>query len=182
MSLNLLPSQAKFQADKIKIQAKIKKYLIVVSSLWLVAVVIVFGYQLTVRNKLNKLMSNNKNLATNYAKESKQIFLSNRLKYQVKQIGEILNDRFEYSVPFRMVDTLFPENITVLNYQLTDKDVFNITGVVSGNKNVTILEEKQDQINKGKINGFSQAKLITLSTKSGLWNFTMEVEIKNGGK
>lgn len=178
MNLNLLPSQAKFQAARIKLKANIKKFLIILGAVWVSIILAVVVTWVVINTKVTNSNKKYSDVAKKYASLSQNVILSERLKYQAKLVGKILNERFEYSVPLKQVDSLFSSKITVDKFEIRDQSRFAISGSFSGNKNMDEIEDKAKQINSGLIDGFSGAKITTLTTAAGLWKFEMEVTIK----
>lgn len=178
MNLNLLPSQAKFQAARIKLKETIKKFLIGFSVVWFILVLVVVGLWLAANASLSNSLKRYDETAAQYISLSNNIFLSERLKYQAKLVGKVLKDRFEYSVPLRKIDNLFSSNIKVEKSDIRDQSNFVLTGSFSGNKNMEEIEKKIQDINAGLVEGFTGAKVTALSTSAGLWKFEVEVTTK----
>lgn len=178
MNLNLLPSQAKFQAARIKLKARIKVFLIGISGLWFVLILVVVGMWIAANAKVSSSTKKYNEAAKQYVALSSNVTLSERLKYQAKLVGKILNERFEYSTPLKKVSSLFSEKIIVEKFEIRDQNSFVLSGMFSGNKNMDEIEKKTQDINAGLVEGFTSAKVTALTTIAGLWKFEVEVTTK----
>lgn len=178
MNLNLLPSQAKFQAARIKLKARIKIFLIGISSLWLILIMVVVGMWMVSNAKVNTSVKKYNEAVKQYVSLSNNVTLSERLKYQAKLVGKILNERFQYSTPLRNVSKLFSDKITVEKFDIREQNSFVLGGFFSGNKNMDEIEKKTQDINSGLVEGFTSAKVTALTTVAGSWKFEVEVTTK----
>ena len=177
-NLNLLPSQAKFQAAKIKLKKTLYYYMSVAGVLWLAVVIILivlyFGsdYILSLQNKKYEQAFNSlQSLSTN-------IVTSQLLKYRTKVLGEVLDDRFEYSTAFNKINSLFKEEIRVVNFELEDKSKFLVTVETSGKDNVNNIEDKVTEINLGKVDGFDKAVIDNANKTGDDWLLQLELYLK----
>lgn len=178
MNLNLLPSQAKFQAARINLKLKIRTFLIGFSVVWFVLIMVVLGMWIVVNSRITSSAKKYAEAAKQYDSLSNDVTLSQRLKYQAKLVGRILTDRFEYSVPLQNVNNLFSNKINVEESNIRDQNSFVLKGVFVGNKNMGEIEKKIQDINSGLVEGFTGAKMTALSTNGGLWKFELEVMTK----
>ena len=64
--LNLLPSEAKFQAERMRLKKLINNFLWVLSGIWLVGVIILLGLSLLGQLRLNQLQKNYKKSVDQY--------------------------------------------------------------------------------------------------------------------
>lgn len=178
MNLNLLPSQAKFQAARIKLKAKIRTFLIVISGLWFALILVVGGMWIVSNIRANASVKKYNETVKQYVSLSNNIILSERLKYQAKLVGKILDDRFIYSISLRNVSKLFSDKITVEEFDIKEQNSFVLSGYFSGNKYMDEIENKIQDVNSGLVEGFTSAEVTSLITSAGLWKFEMEVTTK----
>jgi hypothetical protein len=109
---------------------------------------------------------------------SDNIVTSQKLKYLAKVVGGVLHDRFEYGKAFETVQSLFPDGITIKNYNLREDGTFSLDGTTSTNDNVDLLEKTVVDINSGTNDRLLFAKLTSLALKDSNWNFNLEVTLK----
>ena len=178
MNLNLLPSQAKFQAARIRLKLKIKMFLIVISGLWFSTILVIVLIWFFSNAKLNAGTKKYNETVKQYISLSNNVVLSERLKYQTKLVGKILNERFQYSISLRNVSKLFSDKITVDKFDIREQNSFVLTGFFNGNKNMDEIENKIRDINSGLVEGFTSARVTALITTAGSWKFEVEVTTK----
>lgn len=178
MNLNLLPSQAKFQASRIKLKTKIRTFLIGLAGLWLVIILIVVGMWVNGNSRVNTSTKKYNEAVKQYVSLSNNVTLNQRLKYQAKLVGKILNERFLYSTPLRKVSGIFSDAIIIEDSKIRDQNSFVLRGSFVGNKNMGEVENKINTINSGQMEGFTSAKVTSLTTVAGLWKFEVEVNTK----
>jgi len=179
MDLNLLPSEAKFQAARIKIKAKVNKVMLLTSVIWVFGLLVVFFLWFLTKLTLAADEKKYKQAATDFQGISDTVKNSEQLKYRAKLVGEILNSRFEYGKAFQTITSLFPPEIILEDYELKSKNVFDVSGVTKDWQGVDRLEETIRDINDGSSESFDSAKLNSLSYGSVKgWVFSMEVTIK----
>ncbi len=178
LNLNLLPSQARFQAYKIKLEKKVRMILLILIICWIVAVAAVLFLNLISKFRVNLVQSQFEKARKDYMSMSDNIVTSQRLKYRAKLVGGVLNDRFEYGEAIGRIINLFPETIKINNFDLKTKGQFSITGETAGRQDVDKLELIVEEINSGKNEKFKSAKLVDLSVADSIWNFKMEVLTK----
>lgn len=178
MNLNLLPSQAKFQAARTKVQTISRKAMVVMLTVWILALVVVYGYSLFVNSVLAKEETKLKRVTDDYVALADNIVTSQKLKYKAKLVGGVLDQRFEYGKAFETVTKLFPESIKLDNFELKKQGQFDLFGSTTGGENVKLLENLITSINNQENEHFDRAVLKSISTKSGLWTFSMEVKLR----
>jgi len=179
MDLNLLPSQAKFQAARMKVKAKVNQIMVVVVGVWVLGLVVVFSLWFWTKIGLAADEKKYKKAAVDFQGISDTVLNSEQLKYRAKLVGEILNKRFEYGKAFQTIKTLFPAIISLEDYELKSQKVFNVSGVIADWRGVDQLEKTIRDINSGLSESFKSTKLSSLSydVVKG-WDFDMEVELK----
>ncbi len=175
--LNLLPSVAKFQASKIKLKKQIRMGMLVFLSFWILLILAIF-IQLWFNNYSLKTTKNKYAVAsTKYQSLTTSVVLSKRSKYQAKLVGQVLNERFEYGSLIVEISNFFPENVKMENFEIKNKKQFMIKGIVSGPE-MDEIEDRINNINNGKEQNFSSAKLKNISISADGWKFEMEVNLK----
>jgi len=178
MNLNLIPSKAKFQADRIKIQKQVRLVITVVLAIWAASATILFSLTGVMKVRLNSASANQKKVQQNYSSLQDNIVTSQKLKYKAKMVGGALNNRFEYGTSFETINNLFPPTINLKNYDLHDGGIFQVKGITSEKANIDLLESTVDTINRGDNDKLKSARLTALTLKGGVWDFTMEVVLK----
>ena len=178
MNLNLLPSEAKFQATKNKLENKIRKVMMLMVGLWIVVMVGVYGAGFVFNTKLNSEKKSQQKALTDYGTFSDSVIVNQNLKYKAKMVGKALAARFEYGKAFETVNSLFPEGIKLENFEMDPGGFFKVTGTMIGRDNVDKLESLVSDINAGGDSRFESIKLSSLSVRLGVWKVGMEVALK----
>lgn len=178
MNLNLIPSKAKFQAARIKLQKQVRLTLTIVLALWTAVGVTLFSWEGVVRLRFNKVTAAKALAEENYRSMKDDIVTSQQLKYRAKMVGGVLNDRFEYGKSFEIINSLFPAEITITSIDLNEGGVFLIRGGMTSKVAVDTLEKLITDINAGAKENLRAAKLTALAVNSGVWNFAVEVALK----
>lgn len=179
-NLNLLPSQAKFQATRMKLQENLKKYMSFVIVLWVVVVllmVVVYfgsGYVLTVQN--NKY----KQALSDFQGNSEEVIVNQLLKYRTKVLGQVLKDRYEYSVAFKKINLIFEDRVKLSTFELDKDKNFMVKVIATDKESLDFVEKKVSLANSGELEGI---KAITINSASntvvnGFWTVTMGVILK----
>lgn len=176
-NLNLLPSRAKFRAKRLRIQARITTFLWIFVGVWLGIVILTMGAFLILSLVLKQTDKNYQSDLAQYKILLENMSVNQKVKYQAKIVGKVLESRFEYGDAIEGVSALFGDEVNVDNVQIKDKNNFIIDGsVIDGSSAVDFVEEKVDAINRGMVDGFKSATLSNISFKpdSG-WLFRVEV-------
>jgi len=177
--LNLMPSQAKFQAARMRMKGISKKVTTIMIIVWFSAVLLILTawfltkWWLTVENKkYQKEMSA-------FSSISEVTTTSQLVKYRAKLLGKILADRFEYYEAFSKIGKLFPEEVTVKDINLKDQSLFKLSLLVSTGKLLDQVEKRIEEINKGEVSGIKQAKILGVSyvRAKGAWTVGLEVKL-----
>lgn len=177
MSLNLLPSQAKFQMEKIRTILLTRKILLIFLVIWVVVVLLLISVEKLANWQLTNENNKYKKLVTDYLQLSNEIVVSQTIKFRAKLLGKVLLDRFEYADAFMVVGTVFDPSITVKNFELKENSFFNITVVANDAKMMTDIENRISEINSGKVPKIKSATIKSVSfLKSSLqWVVNLEV-------
>lgn len=178
MDLNLLPSSAKFQASKVKLQKKIRKIIFWIVSAWVAVVIIIFGLTIVVKLRTASAQAQFKKAQNDYLLMSDNIITSQILKYRAKIVGEVLDTRFEYGKAFEAINSLFPPGVTITNFKLKDRGGFQLLAATDGSVNMDKVEAIMADINNNQNAAFKDAKMTTLAYSGGSWIFTVEVNLK----
>jgi hypothetical protein len=176
--LNLLPSSAKFQAERMRLKTIVNSFLWVFGGIWLLLVISGFLFDFVLNFNLKKLNTEYKTVSSQYKSLSENMVLNQKIKYQAKIVAKVLSDRFEYGESMKLVSSLFSDKIIIDNLDITDKKKFEISGSVVEGENMNEVEKLVEQINSGLVDGVKSAEIknVSVDTIKG-WNFTMEVEL-----
>jgi len=174
--LNLLPSQAKFQAEKIRIKGIINNFLWIFSGLWVLLLVGVFLLELILNLTLKKFNSDYQKSLTQYQSMVENVALNQKIKYQAKVVAKVLADRFEYGKSMKLVKDIFQQDIIINTLEISDINKFSVSGSVDSGENLYKLEEIVENANSGLIEGVKSIELKDISVdKIKGWNFSLEV-------
>lgn len=178
MDLNLLPSEAKFQAAKIKLKKKINTFMWLFSGFWLVLIMIIFIIWFWGKTSLNSNEKTYQKTLKNYQSMVGNVVISQQIKFQAKLVGKLLGDRFEYGSAVKKVMQLFSTDVIINDFEIQEGRRFTIKGTVLG-ENLDEVENKSDDINNGKVENFSSARVTSLVIyPDGSCKFEMEVGLK----
>ncbi len=178
MSINLLPSEAKFQTNRIHFRKKVIDVSYVLGGLWLGGLIIVYIIWLVYR-QIN--LGDQKKLEVStaaYNQLSSHLITNQELRYRLKLVSSILDKRFEYSKAFRTIVTLFPPPVSIDNFNLNEDGTFYVKGSVIGHQNMDQVETELISINNGDSAQFKSATLKQLSVDGENWTFSLEVVLK----
>ncbi len=177
--LNLLPSQAKFQAEKIHIKGIINNFLWIFSGLWVLLLVGVFLFEFISNLSLKKFNNDYQKVLGQYQSLVENMALNQKVKYQAKVVAKVLSDRFEYGESMRLVRGLFPTDIVIKNLGIVEIKKFQVDGSIQKGEVLSDLEEIVDDINSGLVEGVSQVEIKDVSVDSNEgWKFILEVSLK----
>lgn len=179
LNINLLPSQAKFQADKIKLKKTIRRYEVMIIAVWLVfligAIFLYFGSGIILTSSQKKYQR-----AVNiFQSNTEEIVLNQLLKYRAKSLGQVLNQRFEYAASFEKVVSIFSDKAKVSKFELNDEDKsFKIVVTTTNKEGIDYVEDRIDEVNGGKVEGIKKITITGISYKiKGEWLIDLEVMI-----
>lgn len=177
--LNLLPSQAKFQAEKIHIKGIINNFLWIFSGLWVLLLVGVFLFEFISNLSLKKFNNDYQKVLGQYQSLVENMALNQKVKYQAKVVAKVLSDRFEYGESMKLVRGLFPPDIVIKNLGIVEVKKFQVDGFIQKGEALSDLEEIVDDINSGLVEGVSQVEIKDVSVDSNEgWKFILEVSLK----
>lgn len=178
MNLNLLPSEAKFQMTKVRLQKKIRWTMMGLVGLWILSMIIAYGWGFVVESRLKVAESKREKTLADYNSMTDKVMVNQSLKYQAKLVGKALAARFEYGKAFETVNELFPDGIQLNDFEMDPSGFFKVTGSTSGKTNVDKLENLVATVNSGKDDRFKAIRLTSIQLKNGVWKFVMEVDLK----
>jgi hypothetical protein len=179
MNLNLLPSQAKFQAAKIRLKSRVKLFTWIFTGFWVALVLTIFVILMVQKISLNNYEKKLKSEQDQYKALSGDAVLSYQLKYQAKLVGKVLSDRFEYGKSIQRINNIFSSNINLDKYKIESIKHFVLDGSTMDGRNIKEVENTVKAINSGEFEDLESAKLNTiLINPNGSWSFTMEVILK----
>ncbi len=178
MSVSLLPSQAKFQLAKIRLKKKLFVATVIILSVWLVASLGIWTWWIINNRQLSLAKNKLDSVTLEYKNRSEDLLTSHKLKYQAKMVANVLATRFEYGEAITNVNNLLPAAITIENFKIEGKNSFLINYLTSSEKNIDVLEQKIAEIKNKKVEGFANAKLVSISRDGNDWKFSLEVETK----
>ena len=178
IDLNLLPSVARFQADKIKFNRLIKNVCIYLSAVWVVSLLIILAVFWFKKINLAKLNARLSILKQDWLSMSEGVVINQNLRQKSKIIAQILEQRFEYGQTFRSMEKLFGPEVKVNQIELKDKNVFTFEGEVNSNRLMDEVEARVNEINNNQVDEFSQAIIKSVGIASGVWKFGLEVKLR----
>ncbi len=179
MSLNLLPSEAKFQAQRIRLKMIINNFLWVIGGIWVLLLVVVFGWWFFLNFRLGQVNKKYQTRLTDYKSKIDEVALTQKVKYQAKVVAKVLESRFEYGEAMSLTNTVFPSDVKIDDIQIKEDKVFELTGEVSQGSSMDSVEEKIAEINRGEVDGFLSAKLIKVDiSQSKGWQFVVDLFLK----
>jgi len=177
MELNLMPSVAKFQAEKIKFSERIKSMTISLLVVWVAVLVVVMAVYLFFKFNYSNVNNKYEVLLKDYKKMAEDVIINQELRYKAKLVGQVLDKRFEYSVAFAKMNSLFGEDVVIEEMNLDGNSTVSITAYVLGGDAMDRIEAQIMDINNGLVDGFSNAVLGSIGLDGNKWSFSMEVDL-----
>jgi len=180
MSLNLLPSQAKFQMEKIRmvgLSHKILKYFLVVWVMVVLVTVVVLQGQNWWLSQLDKKYQA---IVSDYLSSSTEITVSQTIKFRTKLLAKVLSDRFEYSSAFAIVGNVFDPVIKIKDFELKEKKYISMIVKADDKDQMNLIESRIGEINLGAEPGIAKIDITQVEyvVPTGSWEVSMEVYIK----
>ena len=178
MSLNLLPSEAKFLANRIKFRKQVMSVTYLMVEIWIAVVVIIYGVWFLFR-QINLADAKKLEVSqTAYGKLSSYLVTNQKLRYKVKLVSSILDQRFEYAKAFRTIEMLFPPTVMIRRFELQNDGTFAVDGEVGSHGTMDEVEKRLLEINQGKSADFKTAIINQLSVVGKQWSFSLNVALK----
>jgi len=177
--LNLLPSQAKFRAKRMRLRAKITNFLWIFVGVWISVVILVMGIFLILNLVASQTNKNYQKDLNQYKVLLGSMSVNQKVKYQAKVVGKVLESRFKYGDVIEQINNLFYIEVNMDNMEIKSKNDFVINGSMVNGENMDSVEETVGEINQGLVDGFESAKLnaVKFDPKFG-WSFVVEVMTK----
>ena len=176
--INLLPSQAKFQAKRMALKSKINFFLWIFGGSWVLILIIVLGGFFVSQLVLNQVNKKYESGLNQYKSLLGSMAVNQQVKYRAKIVGQVLGERFEYGASIEKAKSIFSENIKIEDVGIEGKKQFTLSGSIANGKYVSEVEEKIVEINNGELEGFSKAVLKDIQVNNGIWVFEMEVDLE----
>ena len=176
--INLLPSQAKFQARRMALKAKINSFLWIGGGIWVVFLIIVLGGFFISQLVLSQVNKKYETGLVQYKNLLGSMAVNQQVKYQAKIVGQVLGERFEYGNSIEKVKSIFSEHIKINDIEIDGKKQFTLEGSIADGNYVSEVEESIVEINNGEMDDFSEAVLKDIRVEFGVWVFKMEVSLK----
>ncbi|KKR68062.1 MAG: hypothetical protein UU09_C0016G0013 [Microgenomates group bacterium GW2011_GWA2_40_6] len=179
IDLNLMPSQAKFQAARMKMKELSRKVITIMAVGWLLAVLLMLIVWFSVKWWLTVEKNKYQKEINAFSSMSDSVVTSQVIKYRAKLLGKILVDRFEYYEAFSKIGKLFPEEVTVKDISLKDESIFRLSLLVSRGQLLDQVEKRIEEINKGEVPGIRQIKILGVSyiRADSAWTVGLEVKL-----
>lgn len=178
-NLNLLPSQAKFQAARMKLQGTFRRYMGIAAILWVLTIVVTAVFYIITGISLNSENKKYQQAFNGFKGMSDEIVLSQLIKYRIKMLGEVLKDRFEYSTAFEKIMSIFSEKATMSKFEIDLNKEFKIVVKAIGKEAVNFVEDKAVEANNGKVEGVKSISVSSAKYSSnGEWLINMGVVLK----
>ncbi|HNY04789.1 MAG TPA: hypothetical protein PKI92_03480 [Candidatus Woesebacteria bacterium] len=179
LNINLLPSQAKFQADKIRLKKTIRRYEMRFLGVWLVFLIGAFILFLGSGIILSGSQKKYQQAVNVFESNTEEIVLNQLLKYQAKALGQVLNERFEYAASFEKVASIFSDKAKVSDFEINDQDKsFTMTVTTADKEGIDYVEDRVDEVNEGKVEGVKKIIITGVSYQvRGEWSINLEVMI-----
>jgi len=178
MSLNLLPSQAKFRAFKTLWKKRINAGLTGVIGVWVISAFLVLGLNIITRIKIKQEQRLYDKTYDLYKDKTDDLITTKQLKYQAKLMSKVLAERREYGLSISNVKKMFGEGYSVDNFVVKNFNSFGVIISTMDNKKVDELEKKLKNLTTNNIEGIAGAQLQSVSMTSGIWTFSLEVTTK----
>jgi len=178
MSLNLLPSQAKFRAFKTLWKKRINAGLTGSISVWVLVAFIVLSLNIITRIKIGQEQRLYDKTYELYKGKTDDLLTTKQLKYQAKVMSKVLAERREYGLSISNVKKMFNEGYSVDNFVVKDFNAFGLTISTMDNIKVDELEQKLKSLTTDSIEGIAGAELLSIGFDAGVWTFSLEVTTK----
>ncbi len=179
-NLNLLPSQAKFQAARTKLQKIIRSYMAIGIVVWILVTVVTlalyFSNGLVLANENKKY----EQALSGFKGMSEEVVLSQLIKYRIKVLGQVMKERFEYSTAFEKVTSIFVDKAWLTKFEIDKDKNFSIIASANTKEAVDYIESKVSEANQGKIEGIKSMTIngVSYTIGTGNWDVNMEVILK----
>lgn len=178
-NLNLLPSQAKFQAERIKLEALIKKYVTWVLVVWAILIVLTGVFYFGSRLILNVQKEKYNMALTDFKENNQEVVTGQMIKYRAKVLGEVLAQRYEYAAAFEKIGEIFSDKVSLSKFEIDKDKNFQVEVIAADKEGVDYVEDTIEKANNKKIDKVKKIILdmVTYSVNNGAWLIKMEVDL-----
>lgn len=145
---------------------------------WLVLLIAIYGIWFVFKQLYVAEGKKLEQAQSAYSQLSNHLVTNQKLRYRVKLVSQILDDRFEYSHAFRVISTLFPPSVVLNRFELQNDGSFLVDAAVDQHSLMDEVEKKVIEINQGKSVDFSAATLQQLSVSGSQWSFSLHVKLR----
>ena len=180
LNLNLLPSQAKFQAERTRIVTLVKKIVGGIAGIWVLGLVIVLGWWWYQNSETTKAELKYSQVSAGFKPELAKIAKGQELRSRLQFVKGVLATRFEYGSAFKKMSELFGPEVEVDNFKLAEKGQFIVNAKAANTKVMNIVENRVLEINSGKSPTFASMKLTGVTWEKGVWLIGLIVDLRNG--
>lgn len=177
-NLNLLPSQAKFQADRMKLQKKLRQYILVAVVIWVSLGILTLVLNLVFDFRLKREEKKYNQIVATLKSMDQEIALSQLVKYRIKVLGEVLKERFEYSTAFETINSLFSEKASLGKFNMDENKKFEIEVLANDRETLDYIENRVKRINEGEVPEVAKITMKQAVVAGDSWTVNMEVTLK----
>ena len=178
MGLNLLPSAAKFQTEKIGVKKKVRLSVMILLFLEVLMLLSVFVWRFMVNGVWSKIVQKHDESLLVYETLSDKLLMSYKIKQSVEMLDEVLSDRFEYGEVFKKIEGLFSSEIDLGSFELKGRKSFVLEGIATGVESIAEVESVILRIEEGQDKDFKSVEFTNLSMIGNDWKFKMEVTLR----
>jgi len=176
--VSLLPSQARFRLDQIRLAQKGKK----ITLLGIGVVLVCFGMVYAVFFLHKSLLSGSEKkmdrARADFKSLGEEVELNQEARYRLKLVSEILANRFNYGTAMKIALDFLPEETKVEGLEFEKGNLLGLKGCLDSYQLMDSFEKK---IEKGfpreGEEGISGARLKKLGVEDNNWCFEVEVEV-----
>ncbi|MFA6602536.1 MAG: hypothetical protein WCT01_01910 [Candidatus Shapirobacteria bacterium] len=176
--INLLPNAAKFKAYRQLMRTLNKKLVEWEIGVGVVALVLIIGVGAGVRIWSGKVEKTLNQWKQEFANLGPGVEASQKIKYQAKIVGRVMDERFEYGQAFGAIGKLFPPEVILEKSDFKNEGSFNVAGIVPTDIGVDQVESIIRDINEGKNEYFTKMELKKMSWNPEGWQFEATVYLK----
>jgi hypothetical protein len=176
--INLLPNAAKFKAYRQLMRTLNKKIVEWEIGVGVVVIVLTIAVGVGVRtwsSRVEKTLNHWKQEFTNLGPG---VEASQKIKYQAKIVGRVMDERFEYGQAFGAIGKLFPPEVILEKSDFKNEGSFNVTGTIPTDIGVDQVESIIRDINEGKNDYFTKMELKKMNWNMEGWQFDAIVYLK----
>jgi Tfp pilus assembly protein PilN len=171
-AINLLPTADRLTLSQEALSKKIKIVALFTTLFFIVVSVGVFGFQIWLRTKNNKLTAEKKQLNQSISQFNPQLELQQKLRFRLKLASQLMASRSDNVKKLEDMSGLIPENINLGQINIKGNSL-NVKGLADDLSQLKELENRVDQIrNQG---AYQKISLGSLNKTPEGWPFTLEL-------